>query len=171
MGEPVRTTATVIAAFLLLASCNDRPPANESGIDNAAIAINAGLEESETLSPASPGSSEDASGTAAAPAATTNRIPPAFHGRWGLVPGDCGPDAGAAKGLLTITGDMLRFYESVGKPETLSLTGLGRLEGRFAFSGEGMDWSKALTLSLEGNKLVRSEHDPEAAYTYTRCPA
>jgi hypothetical protein len=170
MGEPVRTTATVIAALLLLASCKDRPPANESGIDNAAIALNEGQEGSETLPPASPGSGQDGSGSTT-PAAITNRIPPAFHGRWGLVPGDCGPDAGAAKGLLTITGDMLRFYESVGKPETLSLTGLGRLEGRFAFSGEGMDWSKALTLSLEGNKLVRSEHDPEAAYTYTRCPA
>jgi hypothetical protein len=34
-----------------------------------------------------------------------------------------------------------------------------------------MDWSKALTLSLEGNRLVRGEHDPEAVYTYTRCPA
>jgi hypothetical protein len=170
MGEPVRTTATVIAALLLLASCNDRPPANESGIDNTAIALNESQEKSETPPPASSGSGEDRGGTAA-PTATMSRIPPAFHGRWGLVPGDCGPDAGAAKGLLTITGDMLRFYESVGKPEALTLTGLGRLEGRFAFSGEGMDWSKALTLSLEGNRLVRSEHDPEAVYTYTRCPA
>jgi hypothetical protein len=105
----VRTTGTVIAALLLLASCQDRQPANDSGIDNAAIALNEVQEQSEAPPPASPASGEDG-GTPTPTVTTTSRIPPAFHGRWGLVPADCGPDTGAAKGLLTVTGDMLRFY-------------------------------------------------------------
>lgn len=150
-------------ALFLLASCNGSPQ-EQAGLDNAAIATNASDPGASGRTP--PPTDDDT--PAAGPA---SEIPPAFHGRWGLVPGDCGPDASAAKGLLTITGGMLRFYESVGKPARLSRTRPDQLEGRFDFSGEGMDWSKDLTLSLEGDRLVRREHDPEASYTYSRCRA
>lgn len=152
-----------VMALLLLTSCNGSPE-EQAGIENAAIAMNAsdpGV-SGRTLPP-----SDDETPAAGSLA----EIPAAFHGRWGLAAADCGPDAGAAKGLLTITGDMLRFYESVGKPARLSRTRPDQVEGRFAFSGEGMDWSKDLTLSLEEGQLVRREHDPAASYTYSRCPA
>lgn len=156
-------TAIALTAALLLASCKDAPE-HEAGLDNAAIAFEEAQRTSTAQDPGAPGNE----GT---PPPALSGIPAAFHGRWGLVAGDCGPDVSVAKGLLTITSDMLRFYESVGKPTRLSHPSPDRLEGRFSFSGEGMEWSKDLTLRVDGAKLIRNEHDPSASYTYTRCPA
>lgn len=100
-------------------------------------------------------------------------IPAAFHGRWGMVPADCGPDASIAKGLMTVNGAMLRFYESVGRPVTIDTPAPDRLSGRFGFTGEGMEWSKDITLTLadNGNAIIRTESDPDTQYRYARCPA
>lgn len=97
------------------------------------------------------------------------QIPPALHGRWGLTPGDCTSTRGDAKGLLRVSGDRLRFYESVGRPESgIAITNQS-ISGTFSFTGEGQAWTREQALQIQDDKLVRTESEPRATYTYVRC--
>ena len=119
--------------------------------------------------------------TAAAPANATatvsnvprpsnaTKIPAALHGRWGMSPDDCTSTRGDAKGLLTITADEMRFYESVAVPQAELALAPGSIRGNFNFTGEGQSWTKFQSLRLDGGKLVRTESNPAASYTYAKC--
>lgn len=105
-------------------------------------------------------------------AARTAAIPPTMQGRWGLMPADCESDV--AQGLLTVGPTRLTFYESVGELGSVSARSDDRIRGTFAFTGEGMTWTRDLSLTLEdgGRTLIRRDHDGEAspgAFKYTRC--
>ena len=100
-------------------------------------------------------------------------IPIEMHGRWGLTPADCAKDG--AEGLLTVSPDKLTFYESVGELADVTARTEDRVRATFGFSGEGMEWTRDVTLTLEedGRTLVRREQGAEAspgAFKYTRCP-
>ena len=43
------------------------------------------------------------------------------------------------------------------------------VSGNFAFTGEGQQWEKYETLELQKDKLIRTERDPVASFTYVRC--
>ena len=97
-----------------------------------------------------------------------------MQGRWGLVAADCEPDHADAKGLLTITADKLRFYESVGTLGDIREGAENRIRASFDFEGEGMEWQRDMTLELQdgGSALVRREFGAEAAtepLRYSRC--
>lgn len=162
----------IFAPLLLLAACQQAPDQRRDEQDGDSIS-------SPIVDDGGPTATEDEAGNQSAArdgapsGGEAGPIPQAFQGRWGLVAADCGPDKAAAKGLLTITGGMLRFYESVAKPANLSRPAPERLEGRFSFTGEGMEWSKDMSLGLRDNgaTLVRTESDPVASYTYRRCAA
>ena len=132
--------------------------------------------DSGTEAPA-PAESETGAATptaAATPVELPTEIPAAFQGRFGMVPDDCTSTAGDAKGLLEITGTELKFYESVGKLESVTGATGGRFRGEFAFTGEGQEWQRDVVLDLrEGGKiLVRREFGEGAspeAFDYTRC--
>lgn len=101
-------------------------------------------------------------------------LPAGFQGRWGMVPNDCDPKMDdAAKGLMTIAGNGLRFYESRATATDIRATAPGKLVAMLSYSGEGQTWRKATTLTLldEGRTLVREEQDPAGAFRYQRCPA
>ena len=165
-------TLLAVAPLILLAACDPGSEQPSGGNDMASVPI-------ETRS--GDNGAADAQRSDDGPTSMPNGpmegtfpgtlIPRSFHGRWGMVAADCGPDKAAAKGLLTIGSEILRFYESVGEPVTLEQTGPGRIEGSFAFSGEGMEWTKQMTLTLgsDGDTLVRTESDPDGSFTYTRC--
>jgi hypothetical protein len=102
-------------------------------------------------------------------------IPEPFRGRWGLVAADCEPGRADAKGLLVVSADQLKFYESVGKLGEASERLPEQLRAQFAFSGEGMTWNREMSLAVRdsGKTLVRQEFGPEAApapFRYMRCP-
>ncbi|MWB77257.1 hypothetical protein GLS40_04400 [Pseudooceanicola sp. 216_PA32_1] len=115
------------------------------------------------------------SGQTSSPQATTG-IPEAAQGRWGLTAADCGPDASIAKGLMVVDGTTLKFYESratLGKVAERSDTGI---EADFAFTGEGMSWTRREVLDLQdgGRTLVRREYGEGAIpgpLRYTACDA
>lgn len=159
-------TRLLIAATLMLAACDTHSP--QTGNTEAPVRdIDEGSDEEQQSEPATPkAETPPPPGTPA-----SNSIPAAFRGRWGMVPGDCGPDAAIAKGLMVIDAEKLRFYESVAKPTVVTWPTPTRVEGRFAFSGEGMDWDKDMAIEVQGNgdTLVRSEKDPAASYRYMRC--
>ena len=100
---------------------------------------------------------------------TVNAIPASLHGRWGLTPGDCTSTRGDAKGLLIVSADSLKFYESVGKPAGTLKTSGDSASGDFDFTGEGMTWKRYEALEIQDNKLVRTESSPMASFTYARC--
>ncbi len=99
-------------------------------------------------------------------------IPAKFNGRWGMVPNDCTSTSGDAKGLMTITGDTLKFYESRARADDVVARGGGRTTMRLRFSGEGQNWTtqQSLTMESDGRTLIRQETDPPQSYTYSRCP-
>jgi hypothetical protein len=102
------------------------------------------------------------------------RIPVALQGRWGLVPADCTSTRGDNKGLLTITADALRFYESRGKPAEVIERDASRLVADFAMTGEGQEWTRRMVLDAQdgGDTLVRREQGADAmpgALRYRRC--
>ena len=96
-------------------------------------------------------------------------IPAAIRGRWGLTPADCTSTRGDAKGLLEIGPDALKFYESRAVPGTSIETEEGAISGNFNFTGEGQQWSKYISLKLQGKVLTRTERNPAASYNYARC--
>jgi len=101
--------------------------------------------------------------------AETMNIPAAFHGRWGLSPADCTSSRGDAKGLLLVSGQEMRFYESVARPAGPLKVTDNSVNGQFAFTGEGMSWTRHQVLQLQDSKLVRTESTPMASFTYARC--
>ncbi|MHA6332097.1 hypothetical protein ACXYL9_00310 [Qipengyuania sp. CAU 1752] len=106
---------------------------------------------------------------------TLSTIPAAMQGRWGLVPADCTSRRGDTKGLAEISANSIRFYESVATLGYARQTGDHALRGDFAFKGEGMEWTRELSLEAqpEDRKLVLEEFGDDAvlgARTYTRCP-
>ncbi|MPS69062.1 MAG: hypothetical protein E2586_11250 [Novosphingobium sp.] len=115
------------------------------------------------------------SAAATGPAVMPTAIPGALQGRWGLVDADCTSTRGDAKGLLTISGDTLTFYESVAKLATIRSGSPSSFDGEFAFTGEGQSWNLdvALTSPDGGKTLIRKDTGPDAMpgpLTYTKCP-
>lgn len=163
-----------IAAFLSLAGCGggERTPANDTIAipENAAVTLPAPPEQPGSA----PTPSAAPSPTASASPDSGTGIPTALHGRWGLVPADCTSTRGDNKGLLTITADMLRFYESVGKIGNMAERGPDRIVADFAMTGEGQEWTRRMTLDVQdgGKTLVRREQGDDAmpgALRYQRC--
>ena len=105
----------------------------------------------------------------AAPAGPVVPIPAALHGRWGMTPGDCDVASGAAKGHLVVAGDGLRFFESRAVPVSNAESSPTSFSADFAFTGEGQSWTKYQALSLDGDRLVRTESSPMASFIYARC--
>lgn len=158
-------TVLFAAALLVLASCGGNDP-----VANNADA--SGLPDIETLPPDEMTGSGDAEGNAAtvpADESAATVIPAALQGRWGLAPGDCTSTRGDAKGLMVVEADRLRFYESVAHVARLNEARPDSISGDFSFQGEGMEWSRYMTLQVRDGKLIRTESEPMASYTYARC--
>lgn len=162
------------AVALALASCGgDDVVAEEAGntaglpsIDNVAGARD-GTPSADGGARPNPGSGPEAPTPANAIAAAA--IPAALHGRWGMTPGDCTSTKGDAKGLLVIGADGLRFYESRAVPVRNVETSKDSISADFAFTGEGQSWTKYQALTLDDDRLVRTESSPMASFTYAFC--
>lgn len=101
-------------------------------------------------------------------------IPEGMRGRFGLVAADCTTTKGDDKGLLTVGANDLKFYESVAKLGKVAEGSPTHLKASFAYSGEGMEWTREVTLDLEngGKTLIMHESGEDAVpgpRSYTRC--
>lgn len=101
-------------------------------------------------------------------------IPEALQGRWGIVSADCDPARADAKGLMTVGGETLRFYESVATVGRIHARGSDRIEADFALAGEGQTWTRRIALATAdgGETLVREEYGAEdgpLSLTYRKC--
>lgn len=155
-----------------LAACNqqagDAPPAPAASESPIPVEPDGGIGDGATPLPA-PG--EDAGEPSPAP---QGAIPMALQGRWGMVPADCTSTRGDAKGLLTVGPRTLTFYESVGRLDAAKERSENRLRADYAFTGEGMSWTRDVTLSVSEDaktltRLDRGGDQPGGPFTYTRC--
>ena len=132
-------------------------------------------EAEETMIPVEPdGGIGD--GAEPLPEALDSAIPAAFHGRWGINPGDCTDENGDAKGSIQVSADQLRFYESVATIGTVSENDDGVIRATYDFTGEGEEWSRDIKLALseDGTELTRTEYGEDAMaepLAYTKCQA
>jgi hypothetical protein len=163
------TIAAASLAALALAGCGDGKEAATN--DSVVLA-----DDNVATTPAPPEAAPTATPSpAASPAPDAGSgIPIALHGRWGLVPADCTSTRGDNKGLLTINGTTLRFYESVGTLGKVAERDAGRIAADFAMTGEGQEWTRRMTLDTAdgGKTLVRREQGADAmpdALRYQKC--
>ncbi len=166
-----------LMGLVLLAGCNSsQPPADEpvngqSGqIDENGVPVG-----TDAVIVPDPEKDEAAASQAATDAAMAQPMgkafPKNFQGRWGLVARDCTSTRGDAKGLLTITGDQLQFYESVGTVKVLTIKSPDSVTAELAFTGEGQEWKQTTDYALTdgGRTMVRTDHDPRHVERYRRC--
>lgn len=163
----IRSLLFASAAALALAACSKGP-------DPDAVKTGPAISEA-----ASPEVAESSAPAVAAPSeASADRaemsIPSAMRGRWGLVPLDCSGDPAAAKGMITIGAETIKFYESVAKLAKIGQRSDTAMRASYAFSGEGMEWKRDMTLALQpgGKVLIKQEFGedaPPGPYKYTRC--
>jgi hypothetical protein len=154
----------ILGGVTSLVACSGRDPVADNATNGAAVPAEVDVlppDESVAAPTSDLDNSDDGGGATA--------IPAAFHGRWGMTPADCTSTRGDAKGLMVVSADGIRFYESLAKPAPDVKISANSVSGSFAFTGEGMNWNKYEVLELQQGKLVRTESDPMASYTYARC--
>ena len=86
-----------------------------------------------------------------------------------MTPEDCTSQRGDAKGLLIITANDLKFYESRAVPVGNIGGSKDSFTGDFRFTGEGQTWTSFETLQLQRTRLVRTTSSPMASFTYAKC--
>ena len=162
----------IIAGFASMVACSGRDPVADqpNNLPAAPTDVDVLPPEESVATPTDElenGDDEDVNVSAAEDIG--GPIPAAFQGRWGLTPGDCTSNRGDAKGLLVVSGDTLRFYEARAEPLGELKRTPNSVSGSFASTGEGTTWKKYEVLELRNNRLVRTQSDPMASYTYARC--
>ena len=166
------------ALALSLVACNGAGPVadeanNTAGLNEVVDAANASAEAARNGSNDGfePTGGEDPDTSAGIPIppeeAAAAAIPAQYRGRWGLVPADCTSTRGDAKGLITIDGRTVRFYESVATLKERRPAKATSFSGLFAFTGEGEKWEKVMTFTRAGDTLLRAEEN--GRFTYRRC--
>jgi hypothetical protein len=153
-----------VGVLLTIAACDKSDPVQPEA------KATAGLPQIDRRAPSASGEVHgDATVATQSQPAATMPIPAKFHGRWGLAPGDCTSTKGDAKGLLVVGADGLRFYESRAVPGADADIDAGSISGHFNFTGEGRSWSRYEALRVDGARLVRTESNPAASFSYAKC--
>ena len=160
-----------LAVALALTACNKRDPVAEEADNTAGLPSIDNVAGATDGNPSADGSAPTNVATVPASEAKSAvaAIPATLHGRWGLTPADCTSTHGDAKGLLVVSGDGLKFYESRAVPtRNVNVSG-DSIGADFDFTGEGQSWTRFETLQIKKDKLIRTESSPMASFTYARC--
>lgn len=150
-----------LAALLAFTACDrSDPPVNQVAIDLNTVAP---AEEAAAPVPAEPVNAAVAANTAspAPPVAAANRLPAAYHGVFDRTAAACSDASSIYR--LTVSGDELRFHESLGDIQRVTPAGADAVRVAANYSGEGMTWStnQRVTLSNGGNRLtITGEGEP-----------
>lgn len=101
------------------------------------------------------------------PAPLATAIPAKFHGKWDASAEECGR---ASIMTLTISGNELRFHESIGEITSVTPQGDNAVTVSGPFEGEGEQWqgTMRLELSADGNTLTTTNNG--TATPRVRCP-
>ena len=165
------STLRIVAFALALAACGGSDLVADEAENTAGLPSNANVAGAQDGTPSADGSARANVATAPTTAAPVSAaaIPAGLHGSWGMTPGDCTSTRGDAKGLLIVSSDGLRFYESRAVPVRNVETSDNSIRADFAFTGEGQTWTKYQELAIKDDRLVRTESSPMASFIYARC--
>ena len=164
---------------IALAACQQEDPnnitideGNTQGADIETLPPDEGNDETAAANAngnASLNEADDAGSELPSPPDTpeASMIPGQYRGRWGMVPADCDRSRSDAKGAITIGERTIIFYESRATLKERRPAIATSFAGLFAFTGEGQNWEKVMTLTRTGDKLKRAEES--GSFTYTRC--
>lgn len=161
--------APALTLALAIAACQQQPADDTATVD-AEGTVPPATTPIDAAPPAADAPSPTPTASPTGTPATT--IPASLQGRWGMVPADCTSTRGDAKGLLTVGPNTLKFYESLGTLARETARSDSMIRGQFAFTGEGMEWTRDVTLSVAGDTLTRTERggdEPGGPFSYTRC--
>lgn len=153
------------ALIAIIAACSKPAPVTKGANEVAALPV---APQQNVDDPAG-GPPENRATAPAAPTSSRIVMPAALQGRWGLTPDDCTSALGDAKGLLVINSGELRFYESRAVPSSGVQVDPRSITGNFHFAGEGQNWTRFEKIERQSDKLVRTETNPAASYTYAKC--
>src|SRR5215218_6684586 len=109
----------VIGGLMSMVACSGRDPVVADEANNLAAAptdVDVLPPDESVVTP----TNELENGAAEPVNDAASTIPASLHGRWGLTPADCTSTRGDAKGLLVISADGLKFYESRAVPDRKS---------------------------------------------------
>lgn len=166
-------TLIALATALALIGCEQRDPVAEEANNIVGLPSPDHVAGARDGTPSADGSAPANVATIPAsqvsPARPAAAIPTPLHGRWGLTPADCTSTRGDAKGLLVVDADGLQFYESRAVPAAHVRILKDSISADFAFIGEGQSWTRFETLQIRQEKMVRTESNPMASFTYARC--
>jgi hypothetical protein len=159
-----RMKRACLIVTVLLAGCG-RPPAVDEGAEQAdALPVVNRPSASATGEPP-----EDGATLATSLPAPAAAIPAGLHGHWALSPTDCAVAPSDTKGLLVIGPGELRFQDSRAVPLRGVQTSAESVSGDFVFEGKGKSWTSYQSLQLRKDKLLRTQSNPSATFTYARC--
>jgi hypothetical protein len=150
-------------AFLAIVACGGNDPVDDKANRTA------GLPDINVQAPSTSGEPHVDTKPAHDPPTSAATMPAAMQGRWGLTPADCTPGRSDAKGLMTVSATDIRFYESRAVPGSDVQTSAQIVSGKFNFTGEGQTWSRYEALKVDRDKLIRTESNPTASFTYAKC--
>jgi hypothetical protein len=160
----MRVPFVSLAIVLSVAACGGRDP-----VDKAATGRTDSLPDINATAHSAAGEPHVATQPAKTLPIAAAAIPATLQGRWGLTPADCTPGRSDAKGLLTISGSDIRFYESRAVPGGNVAADANSVAGDFHFEGEGQTWTKYEALKVDKGRLTRTETKPTASFTYAKC--
>lgn len=98
-------------------------------------------------------------------------LPPAFEGRWGMKPEDCDIARSDTRGLLSVAGSKLTFYDAAATATVIGGSSRYKVVADLALSDRGRKWRRRDTFELTnaGTVLRRTEQDTGKTYRYDHC--
>ena len=151
------------ALVLAVVACAKNGP-----VDTKAAANTTALPDVKVSAPSAMGEPHRTTDPVKPLPAAALKIPLTLQGRWGLTPAACSSKNGA-KDLLVITSDVLHFSESRAVPSADVETDGHSISGNFAFGGDAGSWTRYEALSVDKDRLIRTETNPPASFTYAKC--
>ena len=150
-------------AFRAIVACGGNDPVDDKANNTA------GLPDINVQAPSTAGEPHADTKPATNLHVSAATMPATMQGRWGLTPADCMPGRSDAKGLMIISATDIRFYESRAVPGSDVQTSAQIVSGKFDFTGEGQIWSRYEAIKVDRDKLIRTESNPTASFTYAKC--
>ncbi len=99
-------------------------------------------------------------------------FPGAYQGRWATTVAGCADDPEYSPEMISLQGQLLKSYESVGTMRAGKRQTSKTMEAEFEFIGEGAKWNKtvAFELSEDRSRLTKTDKGDGTAIRYVQCP-
>lgn len=101
-----------------------------------------------------------------------SHFPGGYQGRWATTAAGCADDPANSQQMISLQGQLLKSYESVGTMRAGKRQTSKTMEAEFEFIGEGAKWNKtiAFELSEDRSRLTKTDKGDGTSTRYVQCP-